>query len=61
MKKVLLGAALLCVLFSGSTCIKEAYEVSCRSKCEDELVECKKPLIHIGCESKYDRCIDNCR
>lgn len=61
MKKVLLSVALLGVVFSGSTCIKDAYEVSCRSKCEDELAECKKPLIHIGCDSKYSSCIDNCR
>jgi hypothetical protein len=56
MKKVLLG-----VLFSGSTCVDDIYEVSCRSKCDDERAECKKQLIPIGCESKYDKCIDNCR
>ena len=61
MKKVLLGVALLGVLFSGSTCVDDIYEVSCRSKCEDERTECKKPLIHIGCDTKYDKCIDNCR
>jgi hypothetical protein len=61
MKKVLLGVALLGVLCLGSTCVKDVYEVSCRSKCEDELADCKKPLIHFGCDSKYDKCIDNCR
>ena len=61
MKKVLLGVALLSVFFSVSTCVGDIYEVSCRSKCEDERTECKKPLIHIGCDTKYDKCIDNCR